>query len=90
MRARHQAECQDQHRQDRAGRKRIAKKRQCAVTAGKLHGHDARADNCGEQEGRAPDTRQRTVAPAMASRRLDRLCRRTFHAADFPQLALQA
>ena len=68
MRAGYRAERQNQNRENRAGRKRVAEKRERAVTAGELRGHDAGADNAGEQK-RRPKPPQ-ALAPTMASRRL--------------------
>ena len=53
MRAGHRAEGQNEHGEDRAGRQCIAEKRERIVTAGKLRGHDARADHAREQKSRA-------------------------------------
>ena len=48
MRAGERAEDQDQHGQDRAGRYRVAQKRERDVSAGELLGHDAGADDRGQ------------------------------------------
>ena len=47
------AESEDEHRQNRAGRKGVAKKRKCAITPGEPCGHDARTNDAREQEGRS-------------------------------------
>ena len=46
------AERENEHRQNSAGRKRIAEKRKRAVTAGEFCGHNAGPDDARKQEGR--------------------------------------
>ena len=53
MGAGYRAERQNEHGQDRAGRKRVAQQRERAVTARELCRHDARADDAREQKGRS-------------------------------------
>ena len=48
VRARHRAERQNQHRKNGPGRDCVAKKRERAVTARELRGHDAAADDARE------------------------------------------
>ena len=68
VRARHRAERQDQHGENRAGRQRVAEQRERAISARELRGHDPRADDGREQERGAQALRARR----RAQRRLDR------------------
>ena len=60
MGARDRTEDGDDHHQDRAGRDGVAKKRDRLVPASKTLGHDARADNGGDENGGAEGLRQKT------------------------------
>ena len=52
MGAGYRAERENKHGQDRAGRKRVAEKRERTVTVREFCRHDARADDAREQKGR--------------------------------------
>ncbi len=53
MGARDRAEDRDQDNQYRASRNGVAEKRDRGVSSGKGFRHDARANDCGEQQGSA-------------------------------------
>lgn len=65
VRTRHRAKRQDQDSENRSGRKRVAEKRERAVTTRELRGHDATADNARKQECRSQALRN--YAPHVGS-----------------------
>ena len=64
MRARNRPEDGDEHDQDRAGRNGVAEQRDRLVSAGEALGHDAGADDGGDENGGAERLRQQAAGRA--------------------------